>query len=89
MKTPPKHDVSGILEKQAKRDEERAEHASSLEVTLRDQFAMAALTGISNNLDDAYRHVVATIEDDEKQFCEGMAELCYILADAMLKARGE
>jgi len=51
------------------------------EIPLRDQFAMAALTGKLRR-DDGL-----TIEVT-KDFREMLATYCYMMADAMLKARG-
>jgi hypothetical protein len=46
---------------------------AQLEKTLRDEFAMAALTGYTSNLDEFYVHEVV--------------KSCYIVADAMMKER--
>ncbi len=46
---------------------------AQLKKTLRDEFAMAALTGYVSNLDEFY--------------VDGVVKSCYIVADAMLKER--
>lgn len=53
--------------------------------TLRDKFAMAALTG---NL--AYSHVNPSLGNFQENFsAETLAEHCYMMADAMMEARNK
>ena len=55
--------------------------------TLRDEFAMAALTGIVGLGLGGWSAVGADIEDNRKRNSAVMAELAYSLADAMLSER--
>lgn len=49
---------------------------------LRDQFAMAALTGLLSD-----PNVTPGEEEDFDDFVKGTSEACYVFADAMLTAR--
>jgi hypothetical protein len=51
--------------------------------TLRDEFAMAALTGVM-----ASPHTIAAKELGLDKLSDGFAQIAYEVADAMLKARG-
>ena len=53
--------------------------------TLRDQMAMAALTGLCANT--LFMAGLSEIHEDDQQASKAMAKSCWDLTDAMMKAR--
>jgi hypothetical protein len=70
----------------------RGRHLARVEAvaTLRDQFAMAALTGYMAYPNDCRSYkpsTEGTVEDFRQKCALEDAEYCYLMADAMLEAR--
>ena len=72
-------DFQRLYESEKETKEFWIDYAKDKERTLRDQFAMAALTGWLSSYDKDAGFPTG--------YVGGIAESCYMMADAMLKAR--
>lgn len=83
-------DYRKLYEEQSKETERWRNAAEIFRETLRDQFAMAALTGYMAYPNDCRSYkpsTEGTVEDFRRKCASEDAEYCYLMADAMIEAR--